>query len=109
MLGDRGAAFHPVAAIDVAHAELVVAHGVVDVTADDAVDAVPRGFRWDKHKAIKKAQADAERSLDGKGRVLLRPSGTEPVLRVMVEGEPRDAIESAAQRIAKAVKTAASA
>ena len=71
--------------------------------------AVPRGFKWDKVDAIKKAQAEAERSLDGRGRVLLRPSGTEPVLRVMVEGEPRDAIESAAQSIAAAVKSAASA
>ncbi|HUQ75209.1 MAG TPA: phosphoglucosamine mutase [Burkholderiales bacterium] len=69
--------------------------------------AVPRGFKWDKFDSIKKAQADAEHSLNGKGRVLLRPSGTEPVLRVMVEGEPRDAIESAAQSIAAAVKTAA--
>ena len=68
---------------------------------------VPRGFKWDKFDAIKKAQADAETSLNGKGRVLLRPSGTEPVLRVMVEGEPRDAIESAAKSIAAAVKTAA--
>jgi phosphoglucosamine mutase len=40
--------------------------------------------------------------------VLLRPSGTEPVLRVMVEGEPREAIESAAQSIAAAVRSAAS-
>jgi phosphoglucosamine mutase len=70
--------------------------------------AVPRGFKWDKYDAIKKAQADAERSLNGRGRVLLRPSGTEPVLRVMVEGEPREAIESAAQSIAAAVKSAAS-
>jgi phosphoglucosamine mutase len=70
---------------------------------------VPKGFDWKKHPSIKSAQADAERALDGKGRVLLRPSGTEPVLRVMVEGEPRDAIESAAKSIARAVKTAASA
>jgi phosphoglucosamine mutase len=69
--------------------------------------AVPRGFKWEKHEGIKTAQADAERSLNGKGRVLLRPSGTEPVLRVMVEGEPRDAIESAAKSIAAAVKSAA--
>jgi phosphoglucosamine mutase len=69
--------------------------------------AVPRGFKWDKFDAIKKAQSDAERHLNGKGRVLLRPSGTEPVLRVMVEGEPREAIESAAQSIAAAVKSAA--
>jgi phosphoglucosamine mutase len=68
---------------------------------------VPRGFQWDQHEGIRKAQAEVERSLDGKGRVLLRPSGTEPVLRVMVEGEPRDAIESAAKSIADAVKHAA--
>src|SRR2546421_2793644 len=69
--------------------------------------AVPRGFKWEKHEGIKTAQADAERSLNGKGRVLLRPSGTEPVLRVMVEGEPRDAIESAAKSIAAAGQSAA--
>ena len=68
---------------------------------------VPKGFDWKKHAAIAKAQADVEKSLNGKGRVLLRPSGTEPVLRVMVEGEPRDAIESAAKSIAAAVKSAA--
>ncbi|TMH97134.1 MAG: hypothetical protein E6H43_18750 [Betaproteobacteria bacterium] len=71
--------------------------------------AVPKGFNWEKIENIKKAKSEAERSLDGKGRVLLRPSGTEPVLRVMVEGEPRDAIESAAHSIAAAVKSAAQA
>jgi phosphoglucosamine mutase len=68
--------------------------------------AVPKGFDWKKHAAIQSAQADAERALNGRGRVLLRPSGTEPVLRVMVEGEPREAIESAAHSIAAAVKSA---
>ena len=69
--------------------------------------AVPRGFDWKAHQSIKQARNDAEQSLNGKGRVLLRPSGTEPVLRVMVEGEPREAIESAAKSIADAVKHAA--
>jgi len=68
---------------------------------------VPKGFDWRKHQAIADAQSRAERSLNGKGRVLLRPTGTEPVLRVMVEGEPRDAIESAAKSIADVVKRAA--
>jgi phosphoglucosamine mutase len=68
---------------------------------------VPRDFDWQKHKAIAKAQSSVEKSLNGKGRVLLRPSGTEPVLRVMVEGEPRTAIESAANSIAAAVRQAA--
>jgi len=69
---------------------------------------VPRGFDWEKHRAIADAQALAERSMNGRGRVLLRPSGTEPVLRVMVEGEPREVIESAANSIAAAVRKAAS-
>ena len=69
---------------------------------------VPRGFDWRKYKSVDKARAAAESSLNGQGRVLLRPSGTEPVLRVMVEGKPRAAIESAAKSIADAVKRVAS-
>jgi len=68
---------------------------------------VPSGFDWQAHAAIATAQAAAEKSLNGRGRVLLRPSGTEPVLRVMVEGEPRELIESAADSIARAVRSAA--
>ena len=68
---------------------------------------VPKGFDWQKHQSIADAQSRAERSLNGRGRVLLRPSGTEPVLRVMVEGEPREAIESAAKSIADTVRKAA--
>jgi len=70
---------------------------------------VSKGFDWKKHQAIADAKSRAERSLNGRGRVLLRPSGTEPVLRVMVEGEPREAIESAAKSIAASVRKAASA
>ena len=68
---------------------------------------VPRGFDWKSRPAIAAAHEHATRALKSRGRVLLRPSGTEPVLRVMVEGEPREAIESAAQRIADAVREAA--
>jgi phosphoglucosamine mutase len=68
---------------------------------------VPRGFDWTKHRAIANAQAEAEKSLDGRGRVLLRPSGTEPLLRVMVEGEPRQLVEQTANSIAEAVRRAA--
>jgi phosphoglucosamine mutase len=68
---------------------------------------VPLGFEWQQDQAIGKARADAERSLNGRGRVLLRPSGTEPLLRVMVEGEPREVVEAAANSIAAAVRKAA--
>jgi phosphoglucosamine mutase len=68
---------------------------------------VPKGFEWTAHKSIGEAQAAAERTLNGKGRVLLRPSGTEPLLRVMVEGEPKQVVEQAANSIAAAVRRAA--
>ena len=44
-----------------------------------------------------------ERRLGKKGRVLLRPSGTEPVLRVMVEGENKAKVTAGANEIAAAV------
>jgi hypothetical protein len=47
---------------------------------------MPAGFDWAADAGIKAAVQAAEAALDGKGRVLLRPSGTEPLLRVMVEG-----------------------
>jgi phosphoglucosamine mutase len=53
---------------------------------------------------VKAAVADAERSLDGKGRVLLRPSGTEPLLRVMVEGEDGALVKKCAEGIAGVVR-----
>jgi len=68
---------------------------------------VPAGFDMKAHAAIESARASAQAGLEGRGRILLRPSGTEPLLRVMVEGEPRDAIEGAANRIAEAVRRAA--
>jgi phosphoglucosamine mutase len=69
---------------------------------------VPRGFDARLHEGIAQAQQKAEKDLDGRGRILLRPSGTEPVLRVMAEGEPREAIVAAASSIAEAVKQAVS-
>ena len=68
---------------------------------------VPRGFDWQKDRAIVAARAAAEKSLDGKGRVLLRPSGTEPVLRVMVEGEDGVKVAALAAMLAESVRTAA--
>jgi phosphoglucosamine mutase len=104
-----------VSALQVLHAMRASQRTLAELTAELVMYpqvllnvAVPRGFDWKTHAEIKQAKKDAEAALDGKGRVLLRPSGTEPVLRVMVEGEPRKAIESAAKSIADAVKHAAS-
>jgi phosphoglucosamine mutase len=54
-------------------------------------------------REVQAAIAEAEAALAGKGRVLLRPSGTEPVVRVMVEGEDRDHVKGLAESIAAAV------
>ena len=51
----------------------------------------------------------AEVDLSGRGRVLLRPSGTEPVVRVMVEGEDRGHVQALAESIAAVVKESAAA
>lgn len=50
------------------------------------------------------AVAAAERELAGRGRVLLRPSGTEPLIRVMVEGESRDQVRAVAEGLAEVVR-----
>jgi phosphoglucosamine mutase len=56
---------------------------------------------------VKAVAAEAEHALSGKGRVLLRPSGTEPLLRVMVEGEDGVQVRQWAERIASVVKEVA--
>jgi phosphoglucosamine mutase len=53
---------------------------------------------------VEKAIRDAEKSLCGKGRVLVRPSGTEPKIRVMLEGEDQKLINRLAKGIAKVIK-----
>ena len=56
--------------------------------------------------AVKRAVAAAEAGLEGGGRVLLRPSGTEPLIRVMVEGRNSAQVRRWAEAIAAAVRQA---
>lgn len=65
---------------------------------------VARGVDCLGHSDVKAAVAEVEAALDGRGRVLLRPSGTEPLLRVMVEGEDRQLVEQSAKKIADVVR-----
>ena len=66
-----------------------------------------KGFDFRAHASIQDAVTGAEKDLDGSGRVLLRPSGTEPVLRVMVEGKEEVRVKSWADKIASSVRVAA--
>ena len=68
---------------------------------------IRRGFDWRGNETIRSAERAALTLLDGSGRVLLRPSGTEPVLRVMVEAREAEAADTLAREIAAAVKKAA--
>ncbi|MBE8716878.1 phosphoglucosamine mutase [Cellvibrio polysaccharolyticus] len=55
-------------------------------------------------ETIQAAVAEVEAKLAGTGRVLLRPSGTEPVVRVMIEGQDRQQVKELAQELAAVVE-----
>jgi len=56
---------------------------------------------------VKAVIADAEKQLDGRGRLVIRPSGTEPVIRVMAEGDDGKEVEAVVDAICDAVREAA--
>lgn len=61
---------------------------------------IERGFDWQNHAPLVAELAAVERQLAGAGRVLIRPSGTEPLLRVMVEAEEEELAQALAERLA---------
>jgi len=68
---------------------------------------IAKGQDYTAHPQVQAAVSSATAALDGKGRVLLRPSGTEPLLRVMVEGEDGEKVRYWAENIAQAVRAVA--
>ncbi|PZX32003.1 phosphoglucosamine mutase [Cupriavidus phytorum] len=64
---------------------------------------VQKGFDWQTHAGLQAARAAVEPELEGRGRVLIRASGTEPVVRVMVEAEQAEMAERAARKLADAL------
>jgi phosphoglucosamine mutase len=68
----------------------------LNVTKKPNFDTVPE---------LQRAIQESEQSLNGSGRVLVRYSGTEPLLRVMVEGESDDQIREVANRLVAVFKT----
>ena len=59
-----------------------------------------------ENDAVKAVIAEAEAELAGKGRLVIRPSGTEPVIRVMAEGDDAAQVEAVVDRICDAVREA---
>ena len=55
---------------------------------------------------VKTAMAEAEKALAGNGRILLRPSGTEPLVRVMIEGKDPDKVAALCRELADVVEKA---
>lgn len=65
---------------------------------------ITKGQDCSNHAQVQAAVSSATAALAGKGRVLLRPSGTEPLLRVMVEGEDAEKVRYWAEEIAQSVR-----
>ncbi len=81
----------------------------------DAVPQLLRNVRYARGKTpldadgVKAAIADGERALDGVGRLVIRPSGTEPVIRVMAEGDNDAMVTAVVDSICQAVEKAVAA
>jgi phosphoglucosamine mutase len=56
--------------------------------------------QWEAEPAFARAIEEARGALDGRGRILVRPSGTEPALRIMVEGESAEHVVQIADQLA---------
>lgn len=58
-------------------------------------------YKYQEDEEIQKAIAELEAKFDGKGRVLIRPSGTEPLVRVMIEGQDQEELNKEAEKLAE--------
>lgn len=62
-----------------------------------------KGFDWAGHEGLRAAQREVEARLGSEGRVLIRPSGTEPLLRLMVEARDGEVAASCARQLADSI------
>ncbi len=62
-----------------------------------------QGYDWKTDAKMQEAITQAEKNLNGSGRVLIRPSGTEPLLRVMVEAQDAHQAQEQAKKIAQTI------
>ena len=97
-----------------AAARLFVEKGFDATTTRDIAEAVgmrsgsPFYHFRSKHDLLKAAIADGEAALAGRGRLVIRASGTEPLIRVMAEGDDATQVEEVVDSICDAVRKAVS-
>lgn len=64
-----------------------------------------QGYVWNEDPTLQRAMKEAEKKLEGRGRILIRASGTEPLVRVMVESEDAREAQTIAQSLADLIPT----
>lgn len=77
--------------------------GIMEILPQALVNAKVADYKKDKYMeypGIVEAVRELEAKYAGEGRVLIRPSGTEPLVRVMIEGKDQDVIQEDAERLA---------
>jgi len=82
--------------------------GIINIYPQVLVNAKvsnSKKYDFDKDEEIKAAIEAVEKEFSGNGRVLIRPSGTEPLVRVMIEGEEKEYITKKANEIATLIET----
>ena len=101
-------ALQVLAALQLQHAALDQACADLKLYPQTLVNVkLPSGFDWQGRPEIESARLAAEKALGDSGRVLLRASGTEPLLRVMVEGREAQQVATLAKGIADVVQRVA--
>ncbi|MBR1478271.1 MAG: phosphoglucosamine mutase [Lachnospiraceae bacterium] len=81
--------------------------GIMEVLPQALVNAKVANHKKDKYMEypeIAKAIKDIEDKFSGEGRVLIRPSGTEPLVRVMIEGKNQNEIQKEAEKLATLIQ-----
>ena len=81
--------------------------GIMEVLPQALVNAKVADYKKDKYMeypVIVEAIQDLEAKFEGNGRVLIRPSGTEPLVRVMIEGKDQQVIQQEAQKLANLIQ-----
>ena len=70
---------------------------LINVKTEEKIDL-------NQHTVLKQTQLEVEKALGDEGRVLIRASGTEPLIRVMVEGKDLDLVQQSAEQLADVLR-----